>query len=85
MGDRELEEKLEEREMERLRDIVEELGWEDEFRGSGGSGSALKRHVEELEVDNEDLRAKREEQPETIQRGEEDLTDEIEALRLDIE
>jgi hypothetical protein len=47
------------------------------------SWGALKSLVEELEGDNEDLRAKLEEQAETIaqrEEGKEDLTDEIEAL-----
>ena len=74
-------------EMERLREIVEERGGENGY-ASSGSGGALKRRVEELEGDNEDLRAKLEEQAEAIARREdekEDLADEVEALRLDIE
>jgi hypothetical protein len=60
-------------EMERLRETAEErvrISW------CGRSGGVLKRRVEELEVNNEDLHAKLEEQPETITRHEEkeDLT-----------
>jgi chromosome segregation ATPase len=81
--ERELEEKLEERERE-IREIVESRGGENGFGGS----TALKRRVEELEADNDDLRGKLEDQAEIIvQRDEEkeDLADEIEALRLDVE
>ena len=77
-----------EEEMERLRDIVEERRGEDAFLGSASSGGALKRRVEELEGDKEDLRAKLDEQAETITQREEEknyLTDEIEVLRLHIE
>jgi hypothetical protein len=42
-------------EMERLREIVEERGGENGF---GGASTALKRRVQELERDNEDLRTK---------------------------
>jgi chromosome segregation ATPase len=72
-------------EMERLREIVEERGGENGF---GSASTALKRRVQELEGDNEDLCAKLEEQDEVITQREdekEDLADEVEALRLDIE
>jgi hypothetical protein len=71
-------------EMERLREIVEERGGKNGF---GGASTALKRHVQ-LEGDNENLHAKLEEPDEvTTQREDEkeDLSDEVEALRLDIE
>jgi hypothetical protein len=48
----------------------------------------LKRHVEELEGENKNLCAKLEEQAEVIKQREdkkEDLADEVEALRLDVE
>jgi chromosome segregation ATPase len=72
-------------EMERLREIVKECGGENGF---GGASTALKKRVQELEGDNEDLCAKLEEQDEVIMQREyekEDLADEVEALRLDIE
>ena len=74
--------------METLRDIVEQRGGADAFHGSASSVGALKRRVVELEGDKEDLRAKLDEQAETITQREEEknyLTDEIEVLRRHIE
>lgn len=70
-------------EMDRLREIVEGRGNNDD------SGSERwRRKVDELEGDNEDLRAKLDEQAEVIAQREdekEDMADEIEALKLDLE
>jgi hypothetical protein len=71
-------------EMERHWEIVAERGGENSF---GGASTVLKRCVQELEGDNEDVRAKLEEQDEEITQREdekEDLADEVEVLRLDI-
>jgi hypothetical protein len=72
-------------EMERLREIVEERGGENSF---SSASTALKRCVQELEGDNEDLRSKLKEQDEVITQREdekEDPADEVESRRLDIE
>jgi hypothetical protein len=72
-------------EMKRLREISEERGGENRF---GGASTALKRRVQEPEGHNEDLCAKLEEQDEVITQREdekEDLANEVEGLRLDIE
>ncbi|KZP16088.1 hypothetical protein FIBSPDRAFT_749256 [Athelia psychrophila] len=71
-------------EMERLQDIVEARGDESTREGS----ERWRRRVEELEGENEDLLAKLDEQGEAITQREdekEDMVDEIEALRLDLE
>ena len=72
-------------EMERLREIVESKS--DESQDASGR-QKYKRRIQELEGDNEDLRAKLEEQAERIAQADDDkenLADEVEALRLDLE
>ncbi|KAF7974233.1 hypothetical protein HWV62_13114 [Athelia sp. TMB] len=72
-------------EMDRLREIVEGRG--DESSNAGGS-ERWRRRVDELEGELEDLHVKVDEQAEAIaQRDDEkeDMADEIEALRLDLE
>ena len=72
-------------EMERLREIVENKS--NESQDINGR-HRYKRRIEELEGDNEHLRAKLDEQAEQISQVEEDkenLADEVEALRLDLE
>ncbi|THH29016.1 hypothetical protein EUX98_g5172 [Antrodiella citrinella] len=74
-----LEENMEE--MERLREIVER-------RGDGDANDELRRNLEELEMENEDLRAKIDETEELLTHRsdeKEDLADEVEALRLEVE
>ncbi|TCD62514.1 hypothetical protein EIP91_006788 [Steccherinum ochraceum] len=74
-----LEENMEE--MERLREIAEQ-------RGDGDRSDDLRRHAEELEMENEDLRTKVDEAEELLAHRtdeKEDLADEVEALRLEIE
>jgi hypothetical protein len=56
-------------EMERLWEIVEERGGENSF---GSASTALKRRVQELDGDNEDLRAKLEEQEKVITQREDE-------------
>jgi hypothetical protein len=56
-------------EMERLREIVEERGGENGF---GDDSTALKRRAQELEGNNEDLRAKLEEKDEVITQREDE-------------
>ncbi|KAL4245899.1 hypothetical protein ABKN59_009564 [Abortiporus biennis] len=68
-------------EMERLRDLVEQ-------REDAQSGGQLRRQIEELEAENEDLRLRMDEQEELITHRtdeKEDLADEVEALRLELE
>ncbi|OBZ75317.1 Anucleate primary sterigmata protein B [Grifola frondosa] len=72
-------------EMERLRDLVEQKGGDS--TGEGGDGR-WRRHAEELEAENEDLRVKIDELEEVAtQRNDEkeDLVDELEALKLEVE
>lgn len=74
-----LEENMEE--MDRLRVIVER-------RGDGNASDDMRRQAEELEMENEDLKAKLDEQEELLTRvndEKEDLADEVEALRLENE
>ncbi|KII89526.1 hypothetical protein PLICRDRAFT_160873 [Plicaturopsis crispa FD-325 SS-3] len=76
-------------EIERLREMLERRG-DESGAGEGGDSrrDRMKRRMEELEADNEDLRARVEEHAELIaQRDDEkeDLADEIDALRLEIE
>ncbi|KAA1475865.1 hypothetical protein DENSPDRAFT_842743 [Dentipellis sp. KUC8613] len=71
-------------ELDRLRDIVENRGDE----GGSGSDERLRRRIDDLEAENEELRSALDEHAEiiTIRDDEkEDLQDQNEALRLEIE
>ncbi|KAF8066862.1 hypothetical protein FPV67DRAFT_1417467 [Lyophyllum atratum] len=77
-------------EIERLKEIVERRGDESLAESSNGEGrrERLKRRVEELEIENEELRARLDEHAEIIAQKEDekdDLADEVNALRLEIE
>ena len=81
-----LEENVEE--MERLRELVEKM--EDDSFQNGGEGrrNRQKRRIEELETENEELRARLDEHGEIFAQKEderEDLMDEIGALHLEVE
>jgi chromosome segregation ATPase len=73
-------------EMDRLREIVEQRGGEGDL--TTATAGSLKRRVDELEADNDELRLKLDEQVELLGLREEekdDLADEVDALRLSIE
>ncbi|KAG5645975.1 hypothetical protein DXG03_004767 [Asterophora parasitica] len=77
-------------EIERLKEIVERRGDVSMAESSSGEGrpERLKRRVEELEVENEELRFKIDEQADIVARTEDekdDMADEINVLRLDLE
>ncbi|KAG5634459.1 hypothetical protein H0H81_001876 [Sphagnurus paluster] len=77
-------------EIERLREIVERRGDESGAEGSNSEGrrERLKRRVEDLEHENQELRARLDEHAELIAQKEDekdDLADEIKALTLEIE
>ncbi|GLB41147.1 putative centrosomin N-terminal motif 1 [Lyophyllum shimeji] len=77
-------------EIDQLKEMLERRGDESVAESSSGEGrrERLKRRVEELETDNEELRARLEEHAEIIAQKEdekEDLLDEINALRLEME
>ncbi|KAG5716254.1 Anucleate primary sterigmata protein B [Termitomyces sp. T112] len=83
-----IEENLEE--IERLKEIIERTGDVSLAESSGGGErrERLKRRIEELEVENEELRVRVDEHAEIIAQREdekEDMQDEISALRLEIE
>ncbi|KAG6877189.1 hypothetical protein C0993_009506 [Termitomyces sp. T159_Od127] len=83
-----IEENLEE--IERLKEIIERRGDASLAESSNGEGrrERLKRRVEELVAENEELRVRLDEHAEIIAQREdekEDLQDEISALRLEIE
>jgi len=77
-------------EIERLKEIVERRG--DDSMNDGVNGESrrdrLKRRVEELEAENEELRLKLDDHAELLSHREdekEDLADELDALRLEME
>ena len=77
-------------EIERLKEIVERRG--DDSMNDGVNGESrrdrLKRRVEELEAENEELRLKLDDHAELLSHKEdekEDLADELDALRLEME
>ncbi|KAH7911120.1 hypothetical protein BJ138DRAFT_29977 [Hygrophoropsis aurantiaca] len=75
-------------EIERLREIVEKRGDQSIDEHGEGRRERLQRRIEDLQGDNEDLRAKLGEQNELFMQKEEekeDLIDEVEALRLELE
>ncbi|PPQ92088.1 hypothetical protein CVT25_008269 [Psilocybe cyanescens] len=79
-------------EIDRLRDLVErgQHGDDSSHESIGGESrqERMKRRIEELEVENEDLRAQLDEHVEALvqrQEEKEDLADEADALRLELE
>ncbi|KAG6810609.1 hypothetical protein H0H92_011161 [Tricholoma furcatifolium] len=77
-------------EIGRLKDIIERRGDASLAESSSGEGKRerLKRRIEELEAENEELRVRLDEHAEIIAQREDekdDLQDEINALRLEIE
>ncbi|KAH9483481.1 Spindle pole body protein pcp1 [Psilocybe cubensis] len=78
-------------EIDRLKDVIERRGDDSANESSVGGESRrerMKRRIEELEMDNDDLRAKLQEHVDALAQREEekeDLADEVDALRLELE
>ena len=76
-------------ELDRMREIVEQRSPDDPSSDGGDSQKdRLRRRVDELETDNDDLRTRLEDQAELIAQKDdekEDLADEVDALKLEIE